>query len=141
MYRVTGEKPPDKSPPDEKLGQASLGFKPGAFHRGVKSPRYTPLGKFTLPEVNFQVNTYTHMISLITPNTDLLILSEYTVEVLNLISEECKVPEEVYELPCHNQKVERVIKLVNETATKTISQRNREGIIQCSCLKRGIAQI
>ena len=33
QIRVTGEKPPDKSPPVKS--QVSLGFRPGAFHRGA----------------------------------------------------------------------------------------------------------
>ena len=32
-------------------------------------------------------------------------------------------------MPSHNQKVERVIKLVSVTATKEIIQRDREGIV------------
>ena len=57
------------------------------------------------------------------------------------MSEERKVPEEVYELLCHYQNVERVTKLVSETATKAIGQRDREGIVQCSCLTGGIVLI
>ena len=81
---------------------------------------------YALPEVNYQANTYTDMISGITSYSDPLILSGYSLEGLNLMSEERKVPEEYgsNELPCHYQKVERVIKLVRETATKTISQRD-----------------
>ena len=84
---------------------------------------------YALPVVNFQANTYTDMISWVTPYTDPPILSGYSLETINLMSEESKVPEEVFGLPCHNQKVERVIKLVSETATKAISQRDREGIV------------
>ena len=65
------------------------------------------------------------MISWMTPYTDPLILSGYSLEARYPMSEERKVPEEVYELPCHNQKVEQVIKLVS----KAISQRDREGIV------------
>ena len=39
-------------------------------------------------------------------------------------------------MPSHNQKVERIIKLVSETATKAISQRDREGIVYCVLASR-----
>ena len=43
---------------------------------------------YTVSEVNFQANTYTDMISWITPYIDSLILSGYSLEARNLMSDE-----------------------------------------------------
>ena len=51
----------------------------------------------------------------VTEYTDPPILSGYSVQEIKCMAEENKVPNEVYDLPFHNQKVERAIKLVTET--------------------------
>ena len=71
---VTGEKPPDKNPltktPGEKLGWGSLGFRPGAFHRGANVWRTfhrgaNVLGAFLLKPSR----TSLHLIAVVFPVT------------------------------------------------------------------------
>ena len=66
---VTGEKPPDKSPPVK-----SLGFKPGAFHRGATVP-----GAFHLePVCTTSAGTIFHRNTRLTPTVLLLISDLHT---------------------------------------------------------------
>ena len=53
------------------------------------------------------------------------ILSRCSEEELRQIASEIEAPLEISRLPCHNQGVERTIKLVSESSTKE----DREGIV------------
>ena len=39
-------------------------------------------------------------------------------------------PDELYKLPCHNQIVERIFKVVSESSMRAANSKEREGIIQ-----------
>ena len=65
----------------------------------------------------------------VTEYTDPPILSGYSVQEIKCMDQDNKVPNEVYDLPCHNQKVERAIKLVTETSKKARTKMEREGIV------------
>ena len=66
----------------------------------------------------------------VTSYTEHPVLAKYSEENLQKIVEDSKIPEDIYGLPCHNQRVERAIKLVSEISTKAAKKEDREGIIQ-----------
>ena len=68
-------------------------------------------------------------VKFITSYSEPPLISDFHEETLKLIAETGKVPHEIYELPCHNQRVERAIKLVTETSQKCARKDEREGII------------
>ena len=61
------------------------------------------------PDANPNMNS-----KFITYYTEPPLLSDFSENNLHLVVTEGKVPDEVYVLPCHNQNIEIVIKLVNE---------------------------
>ena len=70
------------------------------------------------------------MTSWIKQHADPLILAVYSLDKLNLIAEEGKIPEGLYKLPCHSQKVERIIKALSESSMRAANPKKRERIIQ-----------
>ena len=97
---------------------------------------------YELPVVNFDATSYIDMISwrkddkndangtLLADYTDPPILSGYSMDEIDDMADKRNIPEELYSLPCHNQKVERAIKLVSETSNKATDKMEREGIIR-----------
>ena len=78
----------------------------------------------------------------VTSYTEPPVLAKYSEENLRKIVEDGKIPEDIYGLPCHNQRVERAIKLVSEISTKAAKKEDREGIIQNNyCFKNRNASI
>ena len=108
--------------------------------------------KYQLPIVNFQASTYVDMISwkskydqdengfetgnYVTEYTDPPLLAEYSMDEIEAMIEDVSVPKELYSLPCHNQKVERAIKLVSETSKKVTTRVRRDGMIRNVLLSR-----
>ena len=87
--------------------------------------------QYSLPKVNFEARHYCDLISweshevrdydsensgvkFFTSYSKPPLPSDFQEEILKRIAETSKVPDEIYELPCHNQRVERAIKLVTE---------------------------
>ena len=68
--------------------------------------------------------------TLLADYTDPPILSGYSMDEIDDMADKRNIPEELYSLPCHNQKVERAIKLVSETSNKATDKMEREGIIR-----------
>ena len=65
-----------------------------------------------------------------TEYTDTPLLSGYSLQEIECMAQKGRVPCDLYNLPCHNQKVERAIKLVSETSKRTTSRLERDGIIR-----------
>ena len=57
-------------------------------------------------------------------------LSDISENNLHHVVTDGKVPDKVYGLPCHNQNVERAIKLVSEYSKKACKKADMEGFIQ-----------
>ena len=102
---------------------------------------------FRVPEINFEAGHYGDLISWesenigdgdedfekwiwITSYTEPPVLSKLSEEDLRQIVSDGRVPDDIHALPCHNQRVERAIKLVSETSQKAAKKEDREGIIQ-----------
>ena len=54
------------------------------------------------------------------------VLSDLSEEALLRVVEEGKVPGQIHDLPCHNQRVEWAIKLVSRTSMKAAKKEDRE---------------
>ena len=100
--------------------------------------------KFRMPEINFNAEHYGDMIMwkseyiddevseeprYLTLYTEPPVLSGLS-EDLHHVVQEGKLPDSIYNLPSHNQRVERAIKLVSQTSQKSAKKEEREGIIQ-----------
>ena len=102
---------------------------------------------FKVPEVNFEAQNYGDMItwtteyindgsddngdsSFFTSYTEPPVLCDFTKEDLQHVVEAGKLTDKITGLPCHNQRVERAIKLVSQTSQKSTKKKEREGIIQ-----------
>ena len=97
---------------------------------------------FKVPEIKWDADAYYDLIEwktqyldaepgkFITHYTEPPLLSNFSENDLHHLVTEGKVPDEVYGLPCHNQNVERAIKLVTESSKKACKKTDREGIIQ-----------
>ena len=102
--------------------------------------------RYSVPEINFDAHSYADMISWDTENindddsdedpkfvtsyTEPPVLSDLSEENLKEIAEKGEISDNLYYLPCHNQKVERAIKLVSQSSQKAREKIDREGIIQ-----------
>ena len=68
--------------------------------------------------------------SFFTSYTEPPVLCDFTKEDLQHVVEAGKLTDKITGLPCHNQRVERAIKLVSQTSQKSTKKKEREGIIQ-----------
>ena len=57
-------------------------------------------------------------------------LSSLAFEEIIEIADSGDIPRHIYDLSCHNQRVERAIKLVTATSQKSVKKQKKEGIIQ-----------
>ena len=73
----------------------------------------------------------------VTSYTESTILAAWSEDDLQTIVNEGRVPaRSTYGLPCHNQRVERAIKLVTEISLKAAKKVDHEGIIQTAMASR-----
>ena len=120
-----------------------------AYSRILKARRSVNQGTkrvFKVPKINFDAQNYGDMISwdteylttagssasdleYIVSYTEPPVLSDLSEADLLRVVEEGKVPRVIYDLPCHNQRVERAIKLVSQMATKVARKEDRDGMI------------
>ena len=61
----------------------------------------------------------------VTSYTEPPVLAALSEDDLQTIVNDGRVPDEIYGLPCHNQRVERAMKLVTETSLKAAKKVNR----------------
>ena len=121
-----------------------------AYFRIMKARKSESFGTkrvFKVPKINFNAQNYGDMIpweteylnddegapcdlKYLVSYKEPPVLSDLSEEALLRVVEEGKVPGQIHDLPCHNQRVERAIKLVSRTSMKAAKKEDREGIIQ-----------
>ena len=91
---------------------------------------------FEPPKINFAAESYTDMVSWLGKYTEPPPLQNHSLESIDKICETGVYPIWWKKVPCHNQAVERHIKLVSEASTKVCGQENREGFIKTTLFSR-----
>ena len=112
-----------------------------------KSESAGRLRQFRVPDINYETQSYGHMIpwetryinddedtqaGFITSYSEPPVISDISEDGLRQKANEGKVPEAIYGLPNHNQDVERAIKLVSHVSHKASRKEDREVIILAS---------
>ena len=91
--------------------------------------------RFKIPEINFSANHYSDMIKWENVDPCCPPLLHYKLKEIEAFLEEKKYPSHSFEdYPCHNQAVERAVKLVTEASAKKYGFIERDGLIR-SCMK------
>ena len=121
---------------DDDIHVRKLALKRIEKARDSENPK---LRTFIVPDLNFDAESYGDLIDwkeeyidetgYFTSYTDPPVLSDLTEEQLLHVVESGKLPDIIYDLPSHNQRVERMIKLVSETSLRAADHVEREGIV------------
>jgi hypothetical protein len=97
-----------------------------------------PNRKFQVPEIRFQATSYEELIDWQTQPRLEPVLTKHipTVQILAWLSSVEDIVIDIEPFPCHNQSVERVIKIVTESASKVYGHENRDGYIRVQLERR-----
>ena len=131
---------------DENINLRKLAFSRIIKARNAKNS--STRRAFKIPKMNQEAKTYCDLIEwptvYLTENADIdfteseyetsywepLLLSDYSVNDLQQIVEVGKMSEDINKLLCHNQNLERAIKLVSEASKRRCLKTDREGIVR-----------
>lgn len=100
--------------------------------------------KFVLPKVNFLAKDYIHLINWnYTDVTEPPMTRDWSdSEIQNILSEEYPLScDMVKKVPCHSQAVERMVKVVTESANQVCGSTERDGFIRARLLDRKIMPV
>ena len=119
----------DKNPSWRKLAQARI-------LKARSNPKNSVRRVYSIPEINFEADSYVDMINWNIGYNEPPVLVNIDKDEITKMVETGEVPENIRSLPCHNQKVERTIKLVSETSKKAMDKDEKEGIVHSVLVSR-----
>lgn len=91
-----------------------------------------PHRKFQIPDILLQAKSYEELIDWqTTPRLEPVLTKHIsTAQILAWISSPSDIVVDIQPFPCHNQAVERLVKIVTESATKVYGHERRDGYIR-----------